>query len=220
MGGVNAPWASQGSQSVDVTCVFSSTIQELYHEYTCTMETTAVGLTASLVFSEVREWMPKGPLAWLLAVLCWRAKSELSPLFPVHLHVYYILDKSCIVEFHIIIICIRFCTFVRWVLYLELPSPALSIIIIYSICGQSYMTVVSSWTSFGSTIQCVDTIIAFMAEVVGIPVDSGFPVLSTRGLLVKKLQFYYLKIRRGDNNFNMAISRTSWSDMWTTLLTM
>ena len=43
-----------------------------------------------------------------------------------------------------------------------------------------------SWISFGSTIQCVVTIIiAFMAEVVGMFVGSGFPVLSSRGWLVK-----------------------------------
>ena len=41
------------------------------------------------------------------------------------------------------------------------------------------------WTSFGSTIQCVVTIIAFMTEVVGMSVGSGFPVLSSRGWLVK-----------------------------------
>ena len=40
-------------------------------------------------------------------------------------------------------------------------------------------------TSFGSTIQCVVTIIAFMAEVVGMSVGSGFPVLSSRGWVVK-----------------------------------
>ena len=42
-----------------------------------------------------------------------------------------------------------------------------------------------SWTSFGSTIQCVVTMIAFMAEVGGMSVGSGFPVLSSRGWLVK-----------------------------------
>ena len=42
-------------------------------------------------------------------------------------------------------------------------------------------------SSFCSTIQCVVTIIiiAFMAEVVGMSVGSGFPVLSSRGWLVK-----------------------------------
>ena len=43
------------------------------------------------------------------------------------------------------------------------------------------------WTSFGSTIQCVVTTIAFMAEpeVVGMSVGSGFQVLSSLGWLVK-----------------------------------
>ena len=48
-----------------------------------------------------------------------------------------------------------------------------------------------SWTSFGSTFQCVVTIMAFMAEVDGMSVGSGFPVLSSRGWLVKYLQFHF-----------------------------
>ena len=42
-----------------------------------------------------------------------------------------------------------------------------------------------SWTSFSSTIQCVVTMVAFLPEVVGMSVGSGFPVLSSRGWLVK-----------------------------------
>ena len=42
-----------------------------------------------------------------------------------------------------------------------------------------------SWTSFGFTIQCVVTIIAFMAEVVGMPIGPRLPVPSCRGCLVK-----------------------------------
>ena len=46
-----------------------------------------------------------------------------------------------------------------------------------------------SWTSFGSTTQCVVTIIAFMAGVVGTSVDAGFPQLPSTQLprLVGKL---------------------------------
>ena len=42
-----------------------------------------------------------------------------------------------------------------------------------------------SWTSFGFIFQCAVTIIAFMAGVLGMSVGSGFPVLSSRGWLVK-----------------------------------
>ena len=48
------------------------------------------------------------------------------------------------------------------------------------------MTVKYACTSFGSTIQCVVTIIAFVSEVVGMSVGSGFPVLSSRGWLLRE----------------------------------
>ena len=35
----------------------------------------------------------------------------------------------------------------------------------------------------------------------------------------KFIQFFYLNIGREENNLNMAISRTSCSDVWITLLT-
>ena len=60
-----------------------------------------------------------------------------------------------------------------------------SSVCVYVCVGYLLAKVFGSWTSFGSTIQCVVTIIAFMAEVVGMSVGSGFSVLSSRGWLVK-----------------------------------
>ena len=57
--------------------------------------------------------------------------------------------------------------------------------------SEGYFQAFGSWTSFGSTIQCVVTIKAFMAGVVGMSVGSGFPVLSSPGWLVKYLQFHF-----------------------------
>ena len=64
------------------------------------------------------------------------------------------------------------------------PVPTPLVCVCVCVCGSKMPTCrkaafvlkhFGSWTSFGSTIQCVVPIIAFMAEVVGMSIGSGFP---------------------------------------------